>query len=308
MELQGVLKTNRAMAYFRLLKLNVPELSLYPVIAFGLASAHADGLRYWLVLPMFLMFSMCCSLLTIVLDDIMGFLDGVDQRTNLERKQNIYKPLVTGELTLTEAERAARVILGVALVLLGALAGMAHEQVMAAVLLLTLLCGVTQYSFGLKLSYRGMGELVIAAGTAMTTALPVWLESGELPAHVRWIALMSGLPYCAQIVISNLVDHEADAAMGRRTLTVMMGPRRAPWLSVGLLALFWTLYGLGLGLGVLPLVTLLWLPLLPRHLRFLWMVLEGQTAAARLLSFRTIRLQLVLFTAAPLLLNHVLAP
>jgi 1,4-dihydroxy-2-naphthoate octaprenyltransferase len=294
------------MTYFRLLKLNVPELSLYPLIAFGLASDHADGSRYWLILPMCLLFSMCCSLLTIVLDDIVGFLDGLDQKTCLEKKQNIYKPLVTGELTVGQATKAALVLLGMALVLLGALVGTTQQPVPAALLLLALLGGVTQYSFGLKLSYRGMGELVIALGTAMTTALPVWLVSGELTTTVAWVAGMSGLPYCAQIVVSNLLDREADAAVGRCTLTVLVGPRRAPWISVGLLALFWASYVVGLGASVLPSAALAWLLLLPMHLRFLWLLFHGRPAAARLLSFRTIRVQLVLFTLAPLL--HHLVP
>ncbi len=290
-----------SMSYFRLLKLNVPELSLYSLIAFGLAAAHVRESRYWLVLSLFLLFGACCSLLTIVLDDIVGFLDGLDQRTNLDRKQNISKPLVSGELTVAQATKAALVLLGAALVLLGALVAAAHERLSTALLLLVLLGGVTQYSFGLKLSYRGMGELIIAFGTAMTTALPVWLLCGELSATVAWIALMSGLPYCAQIVVSNLLDREADAAAGRRTLTVIVGPRRAPWLSAGLLALFWACFVVGLGLGVLPPITLCWVLLLPRHLRFLALLSQGQVAAARLCSFRTIRLQLLLFTLVPIL-------
>ncbi|WP_394835627.1 prenyltransferase [Pendulispora rubella] len=287
------------------MKLNVPELSLYPLTTFGLASAHIAQPRYWVVMLSFLLFSLCCGTLTIVLDDVMGFIDGVDQLAVLGEKRNIAKPLLTGELTLSEAKGAAVAICVVALSLIVFWVWIARLSPGTIAALLCAMAVVTQYSFGLKLSYHGLGEVVIIIGAAMATALPYLILTGELTPVVLWTAAMNGIPYAAQIVISNVIDAKSDAASGRRTLTVLVGERRAPFISVVLLSVFWLLFVVGMARGILPRVALLYLVLLPNHVRFLARAFAGESASARLLSFRTIRLQLGVIAVTHLLANHV---
>jgi 1,4-dihydroxy-2-naphthoate octaprenyltransferase len=281
-------------AYARLLKLAVPELSLFPLIAFGITARLFETRRYWAVHLFFLAFSFCSATLTITLDDIMGFIDGVDQPTHLGAKRNIAKPLLSGELTVRQAVRAALVLVGSAALVGAALIRLSPHPFSTALLLMLLIAVVSQYSFGLKLSYHGLGELVIIAGAAMATSLPCWILTGKLDPRAAWTAAMVGLPYAAQVVISNAIDHDTDKAANRRTLTVMLGLPRAPWLSAALLALFWVFFAVGLATHNLPPAALLWLVLLPNHARFLVRANARKYAAARLLSFRTIRLQLAL--------------
>jgi 1,4-dihydroxy-2-naphthoate polyprenyltransferase len=283
----------RLRAYARLLKLNVPELGLYPLLGFGIVAADLRGLRGWVLCLVVQLYSLCCSTLSIVLDDIEGFRDGVDQTNRLAEKRNIAKPLLTGELSLLDAWKAAGVIVLLAAFFAVMLAWLTPAPLVPTLVLLAVtLVGVIQYSWGTKLSYRGLGELVIIYGAAMTVAMPVWLLRGRLDAITLWIAAMSGIPYAAQIVISNAVDYIGDKRSGRHTLTVMVGLALAPWISVLLLSLFWLLFVAGLAMRLLPLAALTWVILLPNHVRFLRWAFAGRYADARLLSFQTIRLQL----------------
>ncbi|WP_434379761.1 prenyltransferase [Melittangium boletus] len=285
--------SSRLRAYSRLLKLNLPELGLYPLMGFGLLAADIHGARPLQLCLAFLLFSLCCSTLSIVLDDIEGFRDGVDQMQVLTAKRNISKPLLTGELTLPEAWMAAG-----ALVLLAALVATGLVWLTPAPTAITLgmlmvtMAGVIQYSWGTKLSYRGLGEPVVIFGAAMTVLLPVWLLRGHLDSATLWVALMSGIPYAAQIAISNAVDYEGDKRSGRRTLTVMVGPEQAPWIALVFISLFWALFVAGLATRTLPLAVIAWVVLLPNHARILHGAFAGRYAESRLLSFKTIRLQI----------------
>src|SRR5579872_3214528 len=102
-----VYSIQRIHAYARLLKLNVPELGIYPVIGFGILAADIRDRHVFGRCLAFLLYSLCCSTLSIVLDDIEGYRDGVDQRNKLEEKRNITKPLLSGELSLRDAWMAA---------------------------------------------------------------------------------------------------------------------------------------------------------------------------------------------------------
>ncbi|MGE5187269.1 MAG: prenyltransferase [Acidobacteriota bacterium] len=286
----------RARAYLHLLKLNVPELALYSLSAAALAPA---GKKLLIVEPLFLLFTFCCTTLTNVLDDIAGYRDGVDRLNVTKAKRNIVKPLLTGELTTDDAWRAAKLIIICAAVIAALLGALSPQPVLSFAALAALIGVVTQYSYGLKLSYRALGELVIIYGIAASILIPYALASGAMPPpSVWWVALMAGLPYAAQIVCSNAVDHDGDKAAGRRTLTVLVGVRHAPWVSLGLFLCFWSAYAAGLALRVLPLGALLWLPLAAGHARYLQLFWREQRVEARLLSFNLIRAQLVLFPIA----------
>ncbi|SEM13462.1 1,4-dihydroxy-2-naphthoate octaprenyltransferase [Stigmatella aurantiaca] len=288
-----MLESGRLRAYSRLLKLNLPELGLFPLIGFGILAADIQGARPWQLCLAFLLFSLCCSTLSIVLDDIEGYRDGVDQTHALAAKRNITKPLLTGELTLPEAWKAAAAIVLFAAVTGTGLVWLTPAPAVATLgLLVVTMAGVIQYSWGTKLSYRGLGELVVIYGATMTVLLPVWLLRGHLDTATIWVALMAGIPYAAQIAISNAVDYDGDKASGRRTLTVMVGPQRAPWIALTLLGLFWGLFVAGLATRTLPLAVITWLVLLPNHVRVLRWAFAGRYADSRLLSFKTIRLQL----------------
>src|SRR5947207_10317179 len=130
----------------------------------SLACARYQDPRFWVVMLAFLAFNFLGGALIVVLDDMTGYLDGSDrQDIVVSQKRNISKPLLTGDLTVGEARGLAIAIVVVEAVLLVFLVALAQRHALALVYLVLLVGLVPQYSAGLKLSYWGLGELLIAA-------------------------------------------------------------------------------------------------------------------------------------------------
>lgn len=79
---------------------------------------------------------------------------------------------------------------------------------------------------GLRLSGRGLGEAAIAAAFGV---LPVggayWLQSGRLDGDAVLLSLPLSAWVAAIIIANEIPDADADAATGKRTLAVRLGPR-----------------------------------------------------------------------------------
>jgi 1,4-dihydroxy-2-naphthoate octaprenyltransferase len=141
-------------------------------------------------------------------------------------------------------------------------------------LLLTALAGMEILAFGaiglglalaysmppLQLACRGLGEL--AVGTAFGL-LPVvgafWLQTGQL----SWAAALISLPvtcWVVNILLANeLPDAQADAAAGKRTLAVRLGPTGTHRAYLGVHAGAAVATGIAALAGLLP----VWAPLVP---------------------------------------------
>jgi 1,4-dihydroxy-2-naphthoate octaprenyltransferase len=113
----------------------------------------------------------------------------------------------------------------------------------------------------LRLAYRGLGELEVGLthsfGAILAGAL---LQSASWREPAPWLL---GLPLflatLAAITLSALPDHDADRAVAKRTLAVLLGPRRAAWAAMGFAAAAalcgllwqrWGIYGGWSGLAV----------------------------------------------------------
>lgn len=88
----------------------------------------------------------------------------------------------------------------------------------------------------LKLCYRGLGELDVAASHSFLVLLfGCALQGGALRGPIPWLL---ALPLCMAvlpaIILSGLPDLGADAAAGKGSLAVRLGARRAAWLALGL--------------------------------------------------------------------------
>lgn len=77
----------------------------------------------------------------------------------------------------------------------------------------------------LRLCDRGLGELAVGLGFGvLPVAGAAWLQSGRWDAGALWLALPVSL-WVALILLANEVpDARADAAAGKRTLAVRLGP------------------------------------------------------------------------------------
>jgi 1,4-dihydroxy-2-naphthoate octaprenyltransferase len=81
-----------------------------------------------------------------------------------------------------------------------------------------------------RLNYRGLGEIVVAAVLDLLVPLLAHgLQSGRVSAPAALLSALLPLfvVQVARMMVMNLSDHEGDARVGKRTLAVLLGPRRA---------------------------------------------------------------------------------
>jgi 1,4-dihydroxy-2-naphthoate polyprenyltransferase len=82
----------------------------------------------------------------------------------------------------------------------------------------------------LRLNYRGLGEITVAA--VLSLAVPLLghgLQTGHIaaPAALLGALLPLVILQAARMITMNLSDHDSDEATGKRTLAVVLGRRRA---------------------------------------------------------------------------------
>jgi 1,4-dihydroxy-2-naphthoate octaprenyltransferase len=105
----------------------------------------------------------------------------------------------------------------------------------------------------LQLNYRGMGELSVATVLhVLCPALAFRLQAGHLDPLLLLALFPSFVLQIVRMMVMNLVDYEGDRVVGKRTLVLTLGPRRAAQA-----------YAVGqvLAYGSLPLLVALGLPL-----------------------------------------------
>jgi 1,4-dihydroxy-2-naphthoate octaprenyltransferase len=213
------------------------SLSLLPLSS--LVPGHALVTFFLALVTLMLVAGLTCAL-----DDIVGMRDGVDQVNHGEARFGVSKPLLDGRLS----ERgAARFSIGLALAIVAFAAGAVFLapplpvwlKVLAVFVCLT---GVS-YSWGLKLSYRGAGELAVFVGVAGTVVLPYGFVRGQVPPLVWANAFLIGLWLAEVVLFSNTKDAAGDRATGRMTMAARLSPR-------GNRVFIALVYACGLGLGV----------------------------------------------------------
>ncbi|MBK9081268.1 MAG: 1,4-dihydroxy-2-naphthoate octaprenyltransferase [Rhizobiales bacterium] len=94
------------------------------------------------------------------------------------------------------------------------------------------------YSFGPRpISATPWGEVfVVAFFGVLAVAGVVWLGAGRVDARALALGLAVGLPAAAVLTVNNHRDRDGDAANGRRTLAILLGPRRTVRLYAAELA------------------------------------------------------------------------
>ncbi|APR81289.1 1,4-dihydroxy-2-naphthoate polyprenyltransferase [Minicystis rosea] len=164
-----------------------------------------------------------------------------------------------GSRVLVEGHLPPVVSLGTAFVLLfGALALTLAMPVAAARWLAFLVLSLAWFYTAppLQLNYRGFGEITVATVLSLSVPLLAYaLQEGRLTASP--VLLGAILPIfvvqVARMVVMNLSDCEGDARAGKRTLAVVLGPRRATKaVALGQVIAYGTLFVLVV-MGTLPL-------------------------------------------------------
>ncbi len=122
------------------------------------------------------------------------------------------------------------------------------------------------YSGGpVRLGYRGLGELAVGIGFGpLMVAGSYYVQTESLPPRIFLVALPVGILIALVLLINGFPDREADRAVGKRTLVVLLGRAKATVLYHALLAGVYVVVALLASFRVLPrysLIAFLSLPL-----------------------------------------------
>lgn len=222
--------TGKARAYVRLAKLDVIDYYLGLLVVWTLLPpADRFGGAAPGVLGLFLLGEVLVVAAMVALDDLTGYRDGSDVTNygpDAPVRRRARKPLVAGTLREVEVLRfawltavAGGLVWTVAVLLAPHRPGWA-VTVVAATFVLSL-----QYSWGARLSYRGLQEFFIAAlGWALVLG-PYGLLAGAPAAFVVVQALLFGLGPLLFGVYSNTNDIAGDRQVGRPTVACRLTPR-----------------------------------------------------------------------------------
>lgn len=220
----------KLIAYARLAKLDFFDFYLNVFVVWTLLPAESRlDPRSLLTLLVFLAAEVCVVAAVVAFDDVTGFLDRSDvvnygpEGGPRKRKR---KPLLDGTLTPQEAIRFGRAasLIGGALCLLFVLLA-PHRPVWAVVLTALVFLSGIQYSWGLKLSYRGLQEAVIAVSAFYLVGAPYALLTGGVTPFVILQSVLFGLWQILVSVYSNTNDVRGDRSVGRRNLATVSSPR-----------------------------------------------------------------------------------
>jgi 1,4-dihydroxy-2-naphthoate octaprenyltransferase len=294
---------DRAFRWVRFFEMRLPD-GVVPLVPGMVMAWHPNaGVEFWRPALLILTFFFLVLLFIHGADAIIGYLRGVDR---IVYAQGGYvkepKLLVTGEVRLPEA------VVAVSLVALGMVGSAAYLiatlNQTALLMALAVAAFAGQYSVGLRLSYRGLGEAVIAS-TGMLTPVAYTALTGQVALGPFLVGAVQGLFFAGVNLNSNHADYPYDLAAGRGTLAVRLGLAGHRRVGVALFFPVWGCYIAALAIGALPPYAVVGLLLTLRHVRQLRLLYAGKPIEARTLGFKTLRMVFAVVTLS-LVLEHVL--
>ena len=217
-------------AYARLGKLDIIDYYLSAGLAWTLlpAAARVNG-RALVTLLLFLVAEVFLVAAMVALDDITGYRDGSDAANygpDAPARRLARKPLLAGTLTPVQAARFAWTAAGAgALCLLAAMLAAPHHPRWVLITGAAYLVLSVQYSWGLKLSYRGGQELYLAGLGVVLVLLPYGLVTGQAGGFAVLQAVLFGLGPLLFGVYSNTNDVAGDRLVGRVVAATVLSPR-----------------------------------------------------------------------------------
>ena len=291
----------RVRVMFELGKLKIVELWLGFFVGVALLGrARLSDPRSLAILLLILVAGIAVIAATCSLDDIVGVRDGVDQANHTEgARWGVNKPILAGRLAEKQAFRFVHLLALVAVLGYAAVLLIAWPLPGWLVATMTFMMAVAvNYSYGLKLSYRGAGELVIFIGGAGTVLLPYALVAKAAPPVVLFSALLVGAWHAQVVMFSNTKDAAGDRATGRMTIAARTSKRGNKIFIASMFVGFWAATAAAFATHVIPgWYAVALLPVWALQAHQLWQGLhKEQWLSARLTGFRILRVGIVALT------------
>lgn len=139
-----------------------------------------------------------------------------------------YPYLTDGKATLKDLKRAIVLFLAFAAVLGGVIMAFNPSWQIVIIALLTLFFGIFYSAAPFKLSYHGLGELVIGFIFGPLLMSGIYAAStGSMSLSVLFVSVPVGLLVVNILFTHSFIDRIADEASGKRTLAVVLDSNRA---------------------------------------------------------------------------------
>jgi 1,4-dihydroxy-2-naphthoate octaprenyltransferase len=199
--------------------------------------------------------------------------DYFDHRSGNDEANKHLTPFSGGSRTIQEGVLSAEQVLAWSLFfyLIGIAVGLYLTWTRGRMVLWLGIAGVFIAFFSsappFRLNYlgHGLGELATGIGSGPLIVLgSYYVQAQQATCETLWMSIPVGLLGASLIWINEFPDYEADKAVDKDTLVVVLGRQRAIWGYIGLLVASYVVVIVGVALGVLPamlLVMLLTLPL-----------------------------------------------
>jgi 1,4-dihydroxy-2-naphthoate octaprenyltransferase len=209
------------------------SLSMTPVMV-GTALAWAtEGKIYWLAVLSALLGSIFIQLGTNLHND------AVDSERGGDGPDRVGPPRVTasGLLNAAIVKRGAAVCFAMA-ALMGLYLVFVGGWPILLLGILSILSGWAYTGGPLPIAYTPLGELFVVAFFGVGAVCGTyWLCTAYLGTAALVAGFAFGFLAAAVLLVNNYRDAEADARVGRKTLTIMVGPHVTVWIYAGLMLL-----------------------------------------------------------------------
>jgi 1,4-dihydroxy-2-naphthoate octaprenyltransferase len=287
----GWLARRRVGAWFEIARPFSFTASAIPV-AVGGALAAVDGRFTWWLFLIALIGGVCLQLGTNVINEIYDVRRGTDSITSPRASHAILKGIVSER----EAFTIALVGFGIAALTGLALVG-ARGWLLAVLGVVGLLGGYFYTAPPFEYKYRALGvPLVFLLMGPLMVVGSYFAVSGQFSYRALVASIPVGLLVAAILHANEWRDVSEDTRLGSRTLSSMLGARRAYWLYLTLVVgayLVVTVAALIRALPVAAILTMLSLPAFVSVLQASALGASGQTRAIAMIDLKTARLHLL---------------
>ena len=161
-----------------------------------------------------------------------------------------------------------------------------------------------------RLNYvgHGLGELAAGIGCGPLIVMgSYYVQAQRLSWEAFGVSVIVGCFEAAVLFVNEFPDYEADKAVGKDTLVVVMGKERAVWGYLALLAAAYATLIFGIAIGLFPLPLLLVLLTLPLAVKGIQGVFRHHNDTAKLVPTNALTIQLNLVTSVLLCVGFVIA-
>lgn len=293
-------------AYARLAKLDVYDYYLGLPLVWTLLPAPAHRWQGGLgLLALILLAEVAVCAAMVGFDDLTGYRDGSDAAnygSDAARRRLSRKPLIAGTLSEAQALRFSWSVtaLGVALWAV-AVAVAPHHPPWAVALAAVCTAASVQYSWGLKISYRGFQEIFLIGLGVGWVLVPYALLTGQVTGLAIVQAVMFGFGPMLFGLYSNTNDVAGDRDAGRITVATMVPARVHMAFVTAMTAAQILLMAGALVTGVAPWwFAVVLVPVLVMRVTHVAVASAGDILRARRIAIHAHRLTVVLLVVANL--------